>query len=1047
MKLFSRGILISLAVVALGIGTLLFVWWYTSQEFDDDATPVDFQAIYRLAILAKDVYDLSDQEFRSKYDAVASKLDVRELPASQVRYLVLVDDTKKMQTVAVRGSSNLRNWIINTAYVQQPDPELKLTLHSGFREAANELYRSVMPHLTKGYRTSITGHSLGGALAAVLMMRLMHEGHEIDQVITFGQPKVTNEIGASLFAKSKLLRVVNGDDIVPKLPNPTIASSLRGLYYHFASEVDLLPNGKYARRKPVLELPPELPEETREKAGRGLLDTYLYPHFMSAYIANLEAELAGATRIEAADLGRQLPPTPVPGGPAYSPPGPDGGIVTAPSSRVALLVGIDHYQSGGINPLTGCINDVHAMKELLVSRYGFVSADVKTLTDGDATRDEILRLFDEHLMNRSGPDTVAVFHFSGHGSQMKDVLGIAPGGMQRTIVPHDSRLPGHFDVSDDQLRSRFSNLASRVKALTVVLDCCHSGSGGRGPRARVIEPDLRDPPPTADPAKLRAEVAASAPDGKHPYTLIAACAAHELAYELGSGPEADGALTKYFTTEADKPQSKSLTYRDLMDTVAYRVHAAYPNQSPQLEGPDSREVFGASTSRAQAFVLISPRPDGVPVLMAGVSVGMTRGSRFDVYAPGTKVFDDPDQATPLPGIARIDLDEVSPFTSTARFVGGDGPAGGKPLLIPMAARAVERVHAYERFALDVFLAGPNGSEVLKAVRDALTPIKHIRVTDQDRDAVLIVEEKDRKVTILAPDDKVVRESFPADAQETPAQIVDRLKQWAKWFNLLRLQNPEPTFNVPFGLQAATTSQTNAKGLPSFQALQEVPLVLRNADTQSFYFSILDLQSNGSVDVIFPREGDVARLTPGQDWSRKLRFRVPDVRQLRRFSSLETPADLPRLGKDLVVVARIKQVLHFRVFDGEGQMVVDTNETRLKDRQREVQELRKQLDGSWASQQLKADETNRLIDAVTSVVGHPQPQRYQSIRDYLLVIATREPVRAHFLKMPAITRELSRNFDPLQQLLSDAAFGDREVEVLDVDSGSWATALFGCETHR
>ena len=50
-------------------------------------------------------------------------------------------------------------------------------------------------------------------------------------------------------------------------------------------------------------------------------------------------------------------------------------------------------------------------------------------------------------------------------------------------------------------------------------------------------------------------------------------------------------------------------------------------------------------------------------------------------------------------------------------------------------------------------------------------------------------------------------------------------------------------------------------------------------------------------------------------------------------------------------------------------------------------------------------------------------------------------------MPAITRELLRSFDPLQQLLSDAAFGDREVEVLNVDSGSWATVLFGCETHR
>jgi hypothetical protein len=336
---------------------------------------------------------------------------------------------------------------------------------------------------------------------------------------------------------------------------------------------------------------------------------------------------------------------------------------------------------------------------------------------------------------------------------------------------------------------------------------------------------------------------------------------------------------------------------------------------------------------------------------------------------------------------------------------------------------------------------------LRAIRDALAPIKHIRVVDNDRDSLLIVEQKDRKVTILAPDAKVVSESFPVETKETPAEVVDRLKQWAKWFNLLRLQNPQPTFSVAFGLQAGATSPTNEKGLPSFRSLQEVPLVLRNADTQSFYFSIVDLQSDGSVDVIFPREGDVARLAPGQEWTRKMRFRVPDVRKLRRISSLDDPAHLPGARKSLVVVANINQVLHFRIFDGEGNMVVNTDEKRLKDRDRGIQDLRKQLDGSWDRAELDGAETARSINAITSLVGYSLPERYQSIRDYLLVIASREPIQAHFLKMPAIARDLSRNFDPLRQLLSDAAFGDRGAEVLGVDADSWATAMFGCETHR
>ena len=116
--------------------------------------------------------------------------------------------------------------------------------------------------------------------------------------------------------------------------------------------------------------------------------------------------------------------------------------MTAPSSRVALLVGIDRYRSEGINPLTGCVNDVHAMKELLVSRYGFAPADVKTLTDGEATKESITQLFDDHLMKRSGTDTVAVFHFSGHGSKMKDTLGSRRGECRGRSCPMTAASPG-----------------------------------------------------------------------------------------------------------------------------------------------------------------------------------------------------------------------------------------------------------------------------------------------------------------------------------------------------------------------------------------------------------------------------------------------------------------------------------------------------------------------------------------------------------------------------------------------------------------------------
>jgi hypothetical protein len=44
---------------------------------------------------------------------------VRESFKSQVNIVIEIDDANKTQWVAVRGSSNLRNWILNFRYMQR----------------------------------------------------------------------------------------------------------------------------------------------------------------------------------------------------------------------------------------------------------------------------------------------------------------------------------------------------------------------------------------------------------------------------------------------------------------------------------------------------------------------------------------------------------------------------------------------------------------------------------------------------------------------------------------------------------------------------------------------------------------------------------------------------------------------------------------------------------------------------------------------------------------------------------------------------------------
>lgn len=83
--------------------------------------------------------------------------------------------------------------------------------------------------------------------------------------------------------------------------------------------------------------------------------------------------------------------------------------------KLALLVGINQYLFG--TPLTGCVTDVELQRELLIHRFGFHPSDILTITDLQATRQNIETAFLEHLTKQVKPGDVVVFHFSGYGSR------------------------------------------------------------------------------------------------------------------------------------------------------------------------------------------------------------------------------------------------------------------------------------------------------------------------------------------------------------------------------------------------------------------------------------------------------------------------------------------------------------------------------------------------------------------------------------------------------------------------------------------------------
>ncbi|MEO0396536.1 MAG: caspase family protein [Cyanobacteria bacterium P01_A01_bin.137] len=165
------------------------------------------------------------------------------------------------------------------------------------------------------------------------------------------------------------------------------------------------------------------------------------------------------------------------------------------SRKLALLIGINNYPKE-IGSLRGCLTDVELQYELLVHRFGFLPENIKIISDpiegvlsdrvvAPPTRENILGAFEDHLINQAKEGDVVVFHYSGHGSRVKDDNGI-PGFNNKngTLVPSDGRSnlsPDSNQVNDIMGKTLFLlTYALKTDNVSLILDSCHSGGGIRG---------------------------------------------------------------------------------------------------------------------------------------------------------------------------------------------------------------------------------------------------------------------------------------------------------------------------------------------------------------------------------------------------------------------------------------------------------------------------------------------------------------------------------------------------------------------------------------
>ncbi len=562
-------------------------------------------------------------------------------------------------------------------------------------------------------------------------------------------------------------------------------------------------------------------------------------------------------------------------------------------NRWALLIGIDRYPNFPKDAqLAGCVNDVAAIARLLTDRFSFPAANVERLLDGAATRAGILAAL-AGLRERVGPDDVVVIHYSGHGSRLADPE--APDGMDETIVPSDSgRFPHpNRDILDTEIHQWLLWLTECTGHLTLIFDSCHSGHILRDPfgaRGRWVEADLRQEGHAGQAARRAVAAARGAASGigsyrlplSSKYVLLAGCRSTETAFEVLAG-QADGvqhgALSYFLCQELEKARAAT-TFRDVFEAVAPQVSARYPSQHPQLEGARDRQVFGISETQPMRFVPARPDGAGGVTLAAGAASGMTKGSTWSVYPPGTKSF-----ASGAPQLGRVEVTRVRALESTARVLEGEvGAAGG---------RAVEQTHRFgaARFDVEIDAGVTRLPAAAAALREGIAASSLLRLHQGKRMAaarVYLLKARGKAAAgdavpaagrlkadswaVVGEDGELLMPVHAAGKPCVAGVLLENLEKRARYRAAMDLTDPGGALSGMVRLavlgwegerwvERGLDEKGDSRSGPIFRAGERIAFKVTHRHAEPLYFYLLDFGLTGAITLAYPAMGGQQKAAP------------------------------------------------------------------------------------------------------------------------------------------------------------------------------------------
>ncbi|KAG6908030.1 hypothetical protein DXG01_006449 [Tephrocybe rancida] len=347
-------------------------------------------------------------------------------------------------------------------------------------------------------------------------------------------------------------------------------------------------------------------------------------------------------------------------------------INSATPSLFALIIGIGKYRHSEVPDLDGAVNDADEVEKFLISVVSVSKDRIVNLRNEEATRADILNALRSlaHHAAINAKDPILIY-FSGHGAEAPPPFSrletSSPNGKIQMLVPHDfdpqrsegGDGQGIFDIT---LSRMLGDIAlNKSDNITVIFDCCHSGSGTRKNSSddslavRGIElPSSYSIPDDVFESETRGLSVHESTASSSSHVLLAACKQGQLAMER----QGRGVFTSALLTLLEMQGVDRLTYAEVITHLP-----DLPLQNPQCEGANQHRILFDSRVQSRHLLLYriqkTANKRNEYTLQAGEAHGVTEGAVFAVYRNKTR-------ANPLGSVV---VQHAAQFTSHCSVVG------------------------------------------------------------------------------------------------------------------------------------------------------------------------------------------------------------------------------------------------------------------------------------------------------------------------------------------------------------------------------------------